>query len=72
MILYVSEQKWATVSVCTHAGFQGMDDNEMMKSVMDGISASTVPEGMVRRKKEVPSKSKKPLLASTSKGFGAR
>jgi len=52
-------------------GFEGMDDDEMMASIADGVGAKTVPAGLVRRRRKKGKAPKQPVTASTSKGFGA-
>lgn len=53
------------------AGFEGMDDDEMMSAVADGVGAKTVPAGLVRRRRKKGGKGpKQAVVAATSKGFG--
>ena len=50
-----------------------MDDDEMMQSIADSVGGRTVPPGLVRRRRKAPKgDAKKPVLAATAKGFGAR
>jgi hypothetical protein len=54
------------------SGMDGMNDDEMMKSIADTVGARMVPPNLVRRKRKRTASRKQPVLAATPKGFGGK